>query len=357
MAGTQSSSTPAQQDLQRIGFLVVLPPLLRQLGINPKSILAEANLEPDALNDPEGTIPYEAMGVLVRAAAEQAQCPHLGLLIGQQIGPASLGLVGELMQNAPTLGAALRDFAAHQHRNAHGGAVYLSTQQDRAVFGYAVYHPDVEGLPLIHDGAAAAARNIVRHLVRPRPSLGMEVLLARSKPQDPGPYISALGPQIHFNAEQTGVSFPRDWLAQPVEGADPARRTFLERHVNTVFWAGDLDLMTQLRRALRIGLLIGGISAAKIAAQLGMSDRTLHRRLAGSDMNFQAALDQARSTFAEQLLANTRISLAQIAYILRYRESSTFTRAFLRWSGTTPSDWRSRHQIKAPPPDARMVAP
>ena len=144
MVGPQSSSTAtAPENRQRVGFLAVLPPLIRRLGVDPQSIFAEAHLKPDALSDSEGTIPYEAMQVLVKAAAEQAGCPHLGLLIGQQIGPATLGMVGELMQNAPTLDIALRDFAIHQHRNAHGGAVYLAVRQDHAILGYAVYHPDV----------------------------------------------------------------------------------------------------------------------------------------------------------------------------------------------------------------------
>jgi hypothetical protein len=113
------------ENLQRIGFLVFIPPLLRELGADPETVLAAVGLSPDALNDPEGTIPYPTMGRLVQASVDHTGCRHFGLLVGQRAGTASLGLIGELMNHAPTLGAALQDLVLHQHRHARRAVVYL----------------------------------------------------------------------------------------------------------------------------------------------------------------------------------------------------------------------------------------
>src|SRR5579863_5560534 len=120
------------ENVQRVGVLAFVPGVLRRFGVDPAEVLAAAGLSPKALDDPESTIPYAAMGVLARIAADKTQCPHFGLEIGNLIVTRSLGIVGEMMRNAPTLGVGLLDFATHQHRNSHGGVVYLLRDQHRA---------------------------------------------------------------------------------------------------------------------------------------------------------------------------------------------------------------------------------
>jgi hypothetical protein len=218
------------------------------------------------------------MGRLVQIAVEETKTPHFGLLIGQRIGTIALGLIGELMHNALTMGVASRDLAARQHRHARGAVVYLLAQQTYAIFGYAVYHPGMEGNAQIFDGAAAAF-NIVRSMVGADEVDRMEVLLSRRRPEDVTPYAQFFGATPSFDADQTGVLFPAEWLNRPLTGANAERRKVLEMRVQAYARAGVYDLVTQLRRALRIGLLTGEISGEELAAQLHMARRTLHRRL------------------------------------------------------------------------------
>ena len=202
----------------------------------------------DALDDPEASIPYAAMGRLLAVAAEQTQCPHFGLELGKKIDIASLGLVGQLMRNAPTLGAALLDLASHQHRNAHGSVVYLLLKKQQAFFGYAVYQPNVPGNNLICDGVALGGYHLVCELIDTRPTHAIEVLLSRSMPQDSAPYEQAFGVQVHYNAAQTAVVLPRTLLEHPILGADAHLRSVLQQRVLTLSHAGPLDTVTQLRR-------------------------------------------------------------------------------------------------------------
>jgi AraC-like DNA-binding protein len=338
-------SAQENESLQRVGFLVVVPDLLRDFGVDPAKVLAAAGLDERALSKPDDMIPYAAMGRLVQIAVEETETPHFGLLIGQRIGITSLGLIGELMHNAPTMGMALRDLAAHQHRHARGAVVYVLTQQTYAIFGYAVYHPDMEGNAEIFDGAAAAAFNIVRSMVRADEADRLEVLLSRRRPEDVAPYVQFFGATPYFDADQTGVLFPVEWLDRPLAGANAERRKVLEMRVQAFAQAGIYDPVTQLRRALRIGLLTGEISGEELAVQLQMARRTLHRRLKVHGVNFQQILDETRFEFAQQLLTNTHLSISDIGFILRYSDPGIFTRAFFRWAGVPPSEWRSTHKV------------
>jgi len=330
--------------VQRVGFLAAVPPILRSLGINSDDVLRQVDLAPDALTDPEATIAFAAMGRLVDVAARQASCPHIGLLIGSQITTTSLGLIGELMRNAPTLGTAMRDLATHQHRHARGAVAYLLNLPGQALFGYAIYQPGIAGAAQISDGAAAGTFNLIAELIGRKAMAGAEVVFARTTPVDLEPYRRRFsGAKLRFDSEQSGTMMPRAWLERPVIGADPARRQLLETQVESFWRAGDFDIVTQLRRALRVGLLTGQISRLQIAARLGLTPRTFARRLADHDAGFQDLLDEARCEFAMQLLGETRISASEISLILRYADPSIFSRAFLRWSTLTPRDWRAAH--------------
>jgi AraC-like DNA-binding protein len=280
--------------------------------------------------------------MLLKVAAEMTDCPHFGLELGKMVRTSSLGLVGELMRNAPNLREALRDFAVNHHRNSHGGVVYLSEDKHSACFGYAVYELNTPGNQIISDVAALAGFNFVREILGTHQLVDLEVLLCRSEPGSLAPYHEAFGVNLHFNAEQTAVVMPRSWLDKPVPGADPGRRTALQGLVRSFWGVGDLDIVTQVRRAVRICLVRGHVSAPVVARELGLGGRTLQRRLNDSGRGFQGLLDQTRCEYAKQMLANTRLGVAEIANIVGFKDHSILTRSFIRWVGVTPSGWRAQ---------------
>ena len=104
-----------------------------------------------------------------------------------------------------------------------------------------------------------------------------------------------------------------------------------------VVLVGKGELLSRLRRTLRILLLSGRSSAQEVAALLYLHRRTLNRRLHDQGTNFRHVLDEIRFETACQLLDKTELPLTDIAASLGYSESSAFTRAFRRWSGRAPS--------------------
>jgi AraC-like DNA-binding protein len=329
------------EDLQAVGLLSAVPQLVWSFGANPAEVLSSVGLSADALDDPEATIPYSAVGPLLEAAADRTRCEHFGLEAGKQIRTASLGLVGELVRNAPSIGVALLDFTANQHRNAHGSVAYLLPEGHHVLWGYAVYHSNIRGYDHICDWACMGGFSVLGELAGEGCKQVIEALFSRPEPKDMALYRRAFGVKLRFNAGQTALRLPGGLLERSVTGADSRLRTVLEERVAALWCAGRLDTVTQLRRVLRVALIKGEVTANHIAAQIGMSRRTLHRRLDAWGLRFQDVLDETRCGYAQQLLAYTQLTIGQITRIVGYADPSTLARKFVQWTGVPPSDWRS----------------
>jgi AraC-like DNA-binding protein len=328
------------ENLQRVGMLILVPTILRQFAVEPAVVLAMVGLPADALDHPDNNIPYFKMGRLLDTCVQHTGCQHFGLLVGQRASTSSLGVIGELMSHAPNLGTAIRDLVNHQHRHARGAVVYLLELGDDMLFGYAVYESDVEGATQLYDGAVAMAVGIIRRALGVSDVDGLEVVLARQKPAHVDPYTRWFGVNTRFNSDCSGVVFPRSWMARQVVGASTARRRELEVAIGAYWQAGDLDFAGRLRRAISVGLLTNTTSNVEMAAKLGLSSRTLQRRLDELGTSFQQVLDETRFESAKQFLRNTTLTISHIGFVLGFADQSAFTRSFTRWSGLTPGEWQ-----------------
>jgi AraC-like DNA-binding protein len=321
---------------QRVGGFIALPDLIRQLGQDPVSILADVGLDPDRFDAPEQRIPYASMGALFREAARRTDCPHFGLLCGRLWHLSDLGLVGQLVRNSPTVGKALRALMAYQHLGSEGELAFLLQRDGVADFGYAIYHPAVEGVGQIYDTLMAGGCNFMRELcgVGWAPS---EVFFPHAKPSNASPYQRLFRAPLRFDAEFCALRFPVHWLDRAVREADPALLRIAGEKADA---AGHAELLQQVYRALRVLLLHGKSSGNDVAQMLTMHRRTLNRRLKARGATFQLILDGVRFEVARQLLADTQVAIDDVAATLGYASVGPFMRSFRRWSGTTPGRWR-----------------
>jgi hypothetical protein len=185
---------------QRVGALVHLPALLRELGADPGAVLADADLAPTALDHGDDTIPYASFGRLLALGAARGGCPHVGVLVGRLYRIDDLGAVGDLMRHSATVGDALRALAVHQQVNSGGGLAYLTERPGVAEFGYAIYQPGVAGaaadLRQRARGGRAFPARAVRTVVR-----ADRGALPHVRPADVTPYRSHFHVVPRFDAE------------------------------------------------------------------------------------------------------------------------------------------------------------
>ncbi len=332
----------------RIGATLALPEVLRSLGADPAQLLGEAGFDLALFDDPDNEVSFAARGRLLAHCVARTGCRHLGLLVGEHNGLHSLGLVGLLVKYSPDAGTALRSLVHHMHLHVRGATTTFAVDGALASLTYDVHRPRVEATDQVGDGALAAMFNIMRALCGPQWK-PIEVRMAHRKPDDVGPYRRFFKAPLRFDAEGNAMVFSADWLVHPLPGADSHVRGLLQRQIDALEVRHGTDFPEQVRSVLRTALLTGHSRADQVAAMFSMHPRTLSRRLDAFGVGLQELVDEGRFEIGRQMLGDSAMDVRQIALLLGYADPSAFTRAFRRWSGTTPGRWRASAAPSARP--------
>jgi AraC-like DNA-binding protein len=324
----------------RIGPTLAIPELLRSLGADPVKVITESGLDPAVFASPDNRITFAARGRLLRQCAVSTGCAHFGLLVGQTGGLSGFGMVGLLARYSADVGSALRSIVRFLHLHVHGATTVLEVYGDRAVLSYRIYEPGVEGTDQLGDGAVVVMSNVMRELCGPdwKPA---GALFAHRRPDSIRPYQKALQAPLVFNAEQYAIVFASSWLSRAMPQVDPQLRQLLRQQIEALEARHGDDFAAQVRGVLSSALLTGRAGEAEVAAIFSMQPRTMSRRLAADGTSFRKLVDECSFEIARHLLEFSRQDVAQITAALDYADPSAFTRAFRRWSGTTPARWRA----------------
>lgn len=333
---------PSPVGTVRMAPVASIPGVIAQLGFEPAAILAELNFDIRLFDDPDTVIPYAERTRLLEQCADRTGCRHFGHLIARNTGPSSYGIAGFLMQQCPDVATALRAFVRYSYLHVSGAVVYLDEGPESAFLGYSILEP-VPEVTQLADGAVTAAFNILRALCGPawRP---MEVCFAHRKPENTRPFKQYFDAPLTFNEGRNGVVFSASWLHTPLRSSDPNLRELLQRQINLLESRHSEDFAEQVRRVLHSAVLTHHATAAHVANLFSIHQRTLNRRLRDCGTCFRDLLNECRSEIARQLLADSSMSLTEIAATLDYADTSAFARAFRRQSGEAPSVWREQYR-------------
>lgn len=152
--------------------------------------------------------------------------------------------------------------------------------------------------------------------------------------------------QLNFGGAVDRIAFDLQAADLPLVTADPYLNRFLVEDYEKAISRRQISrnpLRTRVENAITPRLPHGTVSIGNIASDLGMSPRTLSRRLSDEGLTFSAVLDELRNALAERYLQNSDLSISQITWLLGYTEASSFVHAFQRWAGKSPTD--ARRQI------------
>lgn len=342
MGGQRRARIGMTEATVRVSGPAPTPDVLRQLGADPAAIFAEARVDLALFDDPRNRMPLAALGRLARVSVARTGCQHFGLLVGQQGGLHSLGLAGLLAQHSPDVGTALNSLVAAMHLHVRGAAMAITVDGDVVMVNFDVHQPNIEAVTQIEDGGLAQLFNSMRSLCGPA-WLPSEVRFAHRKPENVRPFRQLFQAPLRFDAEGNALVFSRNWMNRRLPGADAELRRLVQKEIDALDAAYGEEFPQQVRSVLRAALLTGHGSAEQVAALFSMHSRTLSRRLRTFDTSFQGLVDEIRFEIASHMLRHTTVDVTEIAASLDYADTSAFTRAFRRWSGTTPGRWRVTH--------------
>lgn len=314
---------------------------LRQAGLDVEAILRRAKLPRSRFSvaKPQGTT--AEFFALWRAVEEECDDPRLGLRIGVEVLPDEDNVVSLAAMHSATLGEGLRKLARYKRLVCPERiSIEVAEGEARLRFEWLL----ADGAPptlltdIIFAGITNLARRGTRTSLRPRRLEFMrpranEAMLRRHfacevRFEAPHDLLvldeSALAlPMVHRNSQLLEVLLPG--LERAIEQDERARTL-----------ADDVGL------ALSQKMCGERPAVAKVAKSLGMSARTMQRRLGDLGTTYQDVLDDVRRRSAHQLLANENLGIGEVAFLLGFEEVNSFTRAFHAWEGTTPARWRAR---------------
>lgn len=324
-----------------VGPLADIPNLLRELSVEPEAVLADAGLGKADLALGQ-SVSFSLAAGLLQTCANATGLPNFGLLLGSRHDHKSLGILGDLMESAPTLGEAIADYVDGQAVNSTGAASYVNQYADTFGWGYGVYDYQPEGVRQAYEMVAAIACGIIRSLTNDAVE-PLEVLLQVSRPADQTAYQNVIKAPLRFDQQVTSFVLSKAAWRYPLPGADPEKRA---RIVKTL--EGRKRSMSppqRIRHGMRKHFALGDATLKSASETLGIHPRALERQLKAFGTNFEAERDRVRYSVARELLEVTDLQISDIAAALAYRSHTSFTHAFRRWSGTSPADWRkSRRQ-------------
>ena len=167
-------------------------------------------------------------------------------------------------------------------------------------------------------------------------------------------HAQVFGPSVVYGVPVAYGRFDAALLDKPVPNADGSMLKVLQRHADELLAArlretAEPRIVTDVRREVAAQLASDRARVDDVAVALAMSTRTLQRKLAEAGTNFQAVHEAARQALAEELLRDSRLNLTDVAFMLGYREQSSFNRACRDWFGNTPARTRERLRAAMPP--------
>jgi len=318
-------------------------------GGSTQRVLQASGLRPRDLADPDHFVDLEKLLVFLEAAAREVGDDNLVLKLGLSYDPNLLGALAYAVLNAPTVGAALHNLERYAHTLMHGARVVIVQRDAECLFTYDVPVGDRELRRQNAEGASAIALQIMRRLIGPewRPK---RVLFGHRRPADVTEHNRVFGAPIRFEAEHSfALSFDAAELDRPVRGADGRLLPIVQRYLDEVPApaSGSDAWLGEVRALVARSVCDGHPNVERVARILGLSGRTLQRRLSERGLVWKTLVEDVRRELALRYLEARASSLTEIAFLLGYSELSAFDRAFRRWTGTTPATHRRAVQAKA----------
>ena len=272
--------------------------------------------------------------------------PYIGLEMGEGLATEDLGVMGHAVSATSDIGEALKIFSNYVYVFSQSNVIRLDIGEDKAVFTYRVKILKPDLCRQDAEFALAYTTNFIRSLSRKgfRPDL---IEFEHTPLASSTRHRNQFGCEVGFEKRANRIHFNKSVLEYPVCSSEPglleALRFYLDDRMKVR--SEDDDLLSKVRHLISISLGDDGPDNKKIASTLGMSSRTLQRKLASQNIAFSDLVDSIRSSVAMEYVRHSDYSLTDVALMLGYSELSSFSRAFKRWTGNNPQQIRETTQL------------
>jgi AraC-like DNA-binding protein len=319
-------------------------------GVDVESVLARAGIRIDRRVESDERIEVGRLMSLWELMAEASGDPWFGLHVGERyVSAKTVHVVGYAARHSHTLGECYMRTVRFARVTNEGSEIDLRVEEQRAF----VRVGPAPGMPMWPRCYAETA--LAGYLTVGRKWTGVDFSpigadFQHAAPADTAEYTRVFGAAVRFDAAKNELILPASVLELPLLEPDPALGAYLEARANVLLETlPERGFERDVRSKIDEGLASGAPLLATIASQLGMSARTLQRRLSAESLSFAALVEDVRRTTALGLIARPGCSVSEIAALTGYQDMPSFRAAFVRWTGNTPRAYRQRLASRAHP--------
>lgn len=317
------------------------------LGLDREVLLRDAGINPELLHAHGERLPLARYLHLYRMAVERSGDPDFGLYVGHIIYFTGMNLHLYMTTICRNLKEYFNVIPSTIRLRGDTGRVLIRPDGD---YIRLEWHPLDEGMgrwrPMIDEMLKSAAEIVNAICTLPVPVRSAE--FSYPAPDDTRALKRAFGANLKFGCEVSCLYFPREVLRYPLID--------LDFELGRDFWAaprsvfeepdGVNPFLRDTRAAMRRALPGGDLTIDSLAMDMGISRRTLQRRLGALDSSFKKILQDVREQQSQRYLDDPRLAITEIALLLGYSDQASFSNAFKTWCGCAPTEYRQRQNAK-----------
>jgi len=341
--------------MKHLGFASV-PAVLQYIryaesqGIDTKEAISEAGIEPAVLKKENGRIKGEQFQSLINALIRETNDPLMGLNSSQHVQPGSYSVLGYILMSCATIGEAIDRITPFERLVGDMGVTTVELKAGQIFVTWHCAYPDPIVRQHMIDNVLASWTRYA-HWLANQNTPPTKIQLVRSQPARhiARQYEQFFGCHVQFEAEQNTIVASQDILSLPLRQPDKLLLKTLEDHASnrmSILDEDELRFSIRVSNAIRSQLAMGVTRKDLVAEALGMTARTLQRKLLNEGSSYQQLLDNIRLEQASMLLTNSQLAIQDIAINLGFSDSRSFHRSFKNRTGLTPGDYRSQQASK-----------
>ncbi len=327
--------------IARSAVFIGFDSLCRRHGLNPHELLRRCELDPLVLRRPDLYVPYARFAQALNLAAAEGPAPSFGLQLSEYHDYLVFGPFGLLLAQADSFAEVLKLTQQYVHLHAQGISLHLQTQGEQLRVEYRLQLQEPVDLRQLRELGLGVTQRTMAGLFaaewQPR-----RLLISHAALGEPHEYARLFSCPVLF--EQPCSSFVTDadiFTLRPVEQRSQLKSHLIEqfRHNSQL----PTDHVERTRYILQSILSTGEARLEVVASLLGQHPRSLQLALQRQGHSFRSLLDDVRYDEARQQLRLSAQSITDLALHLGYADETAFSRAFKRWSGMAPQQWRKAH--------------
>lgn len=316
-------------------------------GGDAERILGHAGLDAELLHHPTLSLALPSYCQVLEEAARQSGCDNFGLYYGQQFKPQALGLLGYIGLCSATLEQALGNFARAFPLHQRDSLIRLVDEGECYRFDYQIRHGAILARRQDAELTMGMLLNLLRH------ALGSQwapraVYFEHPRPEQWQEHARLFDAPVYFEQSCNAMLIPKRGLQRAMPEQDPLLLAVMQDSLRRLSLAGGApqSLVEATRGQVRQLLLAGEPPLETVAEQLGLAPWSLQRRLRDEGLSFSQLVDGVRRELATHYLGQPQLPISQLAPLLGYSEASAFSRAFRRWFGVGPRQWRQQTAVR-----------